>query len=198
MEYKHEGLSLYNKEGYNQLKEDYNYDKDVNKLIVLLIYGFNHYLRFNANGVFNVPVGKVDLSQSIYNNLQTFVTEIKHKHLQFSVQDFRSQELYAEQDAFYYFDPPYLITTAPYNTQWNIEEERALFAILDHLNSEGKQFALSNVVLSNGKENTLLKEWARQYNVHFLKRQYRNANYQKKNITDTIEVLITNNGNSRQ
>lgn len=198
IEYKHEGLSLYNKQGYNQLKADYNQDKDINKLVVLLIYGFNHYLRFNANGVFNVPVGKVDLSQSIYNNLQTFVTEIKHKHLQFSVQDFRSPQLYALRDAFYYFDPPYLITTAPYNTQWGIEEEQALLTILDHLNAEDKQFALSNVFLSNGKENTLLKEWAKRYNVLYLKRQYRNANYQKINITDTIEVLITNYGNGRQ
>ena len=192
IEYKHEGLSLYNKEGYNRLKEDYNRDKDISKLVVLLIYGFNHYLRFNGAGLFNVPVGKVDLSQSIYNNLQSFVTEIKQKQLHFSTLDFRSPQLYTNPQAFYYFDPPYLITTAPYNMQWSVAEETALLHILDQLNADGKHFALSNVFLSNGKENVLLKQWAEQYNVHYLKRQYRNANYQKINITDTIEVLITN------
>lgn len=197
IEYKHEGLSLYNKGGYNRLKTDYNKQHDIGKLVTLLIYGFNHYLRFNARGEFNVPVGKVDLSKSIYENLRAFVTEIKHKQLKFSTFDFRTPQLYTIYDAFYYFDPPYLVTTAPYNAQWGIAEERALLSILDNLNAEGKRFALSNVFLSNGKENTLLREWAEQYNVHYLKRQYRNANYQKINITDTIEVLITNYGNSR-
>lgn len=197
IEYKHEGLSRYNKEGYLKLKAEYNHSHSTDKLVVLLIYGFNHYLRFNTKGEFNVPVGKVDLSQSIYDNLQHFVEGIKSKNIITSTCDFRDNNLYNHK-AFYYFDPPYLITTAPYNNQWSIIEEQVLLDILDRLNAEGKRFALSNVLLSNGKENILLKQWAEKYNVHYLKRQYRNANYQKINITDTIEVLITNYGNSRQ
>jgi DNA adenine methylase Dam len=191
-EYRHEGLSLYNKEGYNRLKADYNSLHTTDKLLVLLIYGFNHYLRFNSHGQFNVPVGKVDLSRSIYNNLQKFVDGIKQKSIHTSIHDFRESQLYQNADAFYYFDPPYLVTTAPYNTQWGIEEEEALLQLLDKLHEDCKRFALSNVLLSNGKENSLLKEWSKRYNIHYLRRQYRNANYQKINITDTIEVLITN------
>lgn len=197
IEYKHEGLSLYNKDGYNRLKDDYNQQHKVSQLVILLIYGFNHYLRFNRKGKFNVPVGKVDLSQSIYEHLKEFVNATKKKQIQTSTFDFRSKQLYTLSNAFYYFDPPYLVTTAPYNAHWTIQEERDLLEILDKLNAEGKQFALSNVFLSNGKENVLLKQWATQYTVHYLKRQYRNANYQKNNITDTIEVLITNYGQKR-
>ena len=192
VEYKHEGLSLYNKEGYNRLKADYNAQHNTDKLVALLIYGFNHYLRFNSNGEFNVPVGKVDLSQSIYTNLQQFVEGIKSKKITTSILDFREAQLYESDEALYYFDPPYLVTSAPYNLQWSEVEERALLGLLDRLSEEHKRFALSNVLLSNGKENLILKEWAARYNVHYLKRQYRNANYQKVNITDTIEVLITN------
>lgn len=192
VEYKHEGLSLYNKEGFNRLKADYNAHHSTDKLVALLIYGFNHYLRFNAQGEFNVPVGKVDLSQSIYYNLQQFVEGIKAKTIITSILDFREPILYQNPNALYYFDPPYLITSAPYNLQWGETEERALLALLDQLNTEHKRFALSNVLLSNGKENLILREWAQNYNVIRLKRQYRNANYQKVNITDTIEVLITN------
>ena len=47
IEYKHEGLSLYNKEGYLKLKTHFNLTKDIYDLIVLEIYGFNHYIRFN-------------------------------------------------------------------------------------------------------------------------------------------------------
>lgn len=192
MEYKHEGLSLYNTDGFNRLKADYNANHTTDKLVALLIYGFNHYLRFNSQGEFNVPVGKVDLSQSIYTNLQQFVTFIKTKVIETSTLDFREEQLYRHENALFYFDPPYLITTAPYNMQWGETEERELLELLDRLDQEHKSFALSNVLLSNGKENLILKEWAAKYNIHRLKRQYRNANYQKVNITDTIEVLITN------
>lgn len=192
VEHKHEGLSLYNKVGYNKLKEDYNKNHSISKLVILLIYGFNHYLRFNNKGEFNVPVGKVDLSQSIYNNLRSFVNGIKMKALLFSTNDFMDNQLYLSHNAFYYFDPPYLVTTAPYNSSWGEEEEYKLLSLLDRLNAENKRFALSNVFLSNGKENTILKQWAENYQVHFMNRQYRNANYQKVNVTDTIEVLITN------
>lgn len=192
IELKHEGLSNYNRSGYEKLKNDYNNCNDINKLIVLLIYGFNHYIRFNSKKQFNVPVGKVDLSTSIYKNLKLFVNHIKSKKILFSNKDFRDTSLYQNKDAVYYFDPPYLITNAPYNNNWNIEDEIDLLNILDNLNEKGIKFLLSNVVLSNGKENKLLKEWSKKYNTLVLKRQYRNANYQKKNITDTIEVLIKN------
>jgi len=192
VEYKHEGLSLYNKEGYERLKDDYNKRHEVSKLVVLLIYGFNHYLRFNGKGEFNVPVGKVDLSQSIYGHLKSFLDGIKGKSLNFSTLDFKDEILYEMPKAFYYYDPPYLVTTAPYNNNWGVQEENNLLSLLDRLNAEGKLFALSNVFLSNGKENAVLKKWSENYHVHFMKRQYRNANYQKINITDTIEVLVTN------
>ena len=85
IELKHEGLSNYNREGYQKLKNDYNKQNDINKLIVLLIYGFNHYIRFNNDNQFNVPVGKVDLSSSIYKNLKLFVNHIKSKNISFSI-----------------------------------------------------------------------------------------------------------------
>ena len=64
-EFQHEGLSRYNKDAYNLLRADYNTDKDIVKLFVLLIYGFNHYLRFNNKDEFNVPVGKVDFVKTL-------------------------------------------------------------------------------------------------------------------------------------
>lgn len=192
IEYKHEGLSKYNKEAFNKLKNDYNKTREVKLLFVLLIYGFNHYLRFNKNGEFNVPVGKVDFSNSIYKELSLFQKSFNLRNVEFLNYDFRNEEIYKYDNAFFYFDPPYLITTAPYNAGWSEKDEIELLSLLDTLNSQGKKFALSNVILSNGKENLILKEWCQKYNVHYLHRQYRNANYQKINVTDTVEVLICN------
>ena len=191
-EFKHEGLSHYNREAFLRLKNDYNRDKDIRKLVTLLIYGFNHYLRFNSNGEYNVPVGKVDFSASIYSNMIIFTDAIKHKDIVFSNLDFRDPDLYQRENTLYYFDPPYLVTKAPYNANWTEVEERALLQVLDMLNARGERFALSNVLLSNGKENLILKSWAKDYRIIPINRQYRHANYQKVNITDTQEVLVIN------
>ena len=92
----------------------------------------------------------------------------------------------------YYFDPPYLITQAPYNATWTENDEIDLLKKLDELNKKGYKFALSNVIESNGKTNEILKKWAKKYNIIYLNRKYLNSNYRKKNITIAQEVLITN------
>lgn len=191
-EEKHEGLSKYNKNAFNNLKNDYNNEPTIEKLFALIIFGFNHYIRFNGKGLYNVPVGKVDYSSSLRAKTVEYVNGFKNKKIKLTNYDFRNKELYKKKTAFYYFDPPYLITQAPYNVSWNENDEKDLLNLLDELNERGIKFALSNVIESNGKVNELLKKWSKKYNVHFLNRKYLNSNYRKKNITIAKEVLITN------
>ncbi len=191
-EEKHEGLSRYNKEPFNKLKNDYNENPSIEVLFALIIYGFNHYIRFNSKGLYNVPVGKVDYSTSLRNKTIEYSEAFKTKKIKITSFDFRNKKLYQDKEAFYYFDPPYLITQAPYNVSWNEDDEKDLLSLLDELNNQGIKFALSNVIESNGKVNNLLKEWSKKYNVHYLNRKYLNSNYRKKNITIAKEVLITN------
>lgn len=65
---------------------------------------------------------------------------------------------------------------------------------LDELNHNGNKFALSNVLKHKGKENTMLKNWCKKYNVHLLNKNYNSCNYQTKvkQGNSSIEVLITN------
>lgn len=193
-EKKHEGLSRYNKDSYNKLRADYNKDKDINKLFVLIIYGFNHYLRFNKKGEFNVPVGKVDFVKSLREKTHRYCEAIRSKQLNIINKSFDDLTLYqnAREKDLFYFDPPYLITMAPYNLIWDNEKEKCLLCLLDELNKRKIKFMLSNVIESNGKSNDLLKEWMGKYNVYYIDRQYLNANYQKKNLTRAVEVVITN------
>lgn len=194
IEYKHEGLSRYNKESYNRLKNDYNRDKSVEKLFVLIIYGFNHYLRFNNDDKFNVPVGKIDFVKTLRDRTFAYCNAIRSKNIYFSNLDFNEELLYENVDkkALLYFDPPYLITDTTYNNKWNTDSEHKLLDRLDKLDKQGYRFMLSNVIESNGKENVILKNWMNKYNVHYVNRQYLNSSYQKKNITKAIEVIITN------
>lgn len=154
----------------------------------------NHYLRFNKKGFFNVPVGKVDFSKSLREKTIAFCNDSKKYKVHFSTKDFLDRSLYAycTNKSFVYFDPPYLVTTAPYNGEWAQKDDFNLFSLFDELSQKGIKVAMSNVFISNGKKNEELMKWAEKYHVHYLKRQYRNANYQKVNITDSVEVLITN------
>lgn len=194
IEHKHEGLSRYNKAPFERLKADYNNNPKIELLFALVIYGFNHYLRFNSKDQYNVPVGKVDFSESLRRKTREFCCEIKKYPCTFSVTDFRNPLLYekCDKDSLIYFDPPYLVTTAPYNSSWTQKDDDDLFELFDKLAAKGLRVALSNVFSSNTKINTRLIEWSKKYTVHHLQRQYRNANYQKINKADSDEVLITN------
>lgn len=189
--HKNEGLSRHNKEGFLALRKSYNQNPSEAKFFVLILFGFNHFVRFNAQGAYNVPVGKMDFTQSLLDKTIDFINFLQSKNIAFSSVDFRDSALYKEGD-FFYFDPPYLITQAPYNASWNESDEKDLYAILDFLDSGGKRFALSNVLESNGKSNDLLKQWSAKYKSTSIKRQYKNANYQRKNLSQSMEVLITN------
>ena len=89
----------------------------------------------------------------------------------------------------------YLISTASYNENggWSVNNEKELLDTRDILTNKGVKFALSNVIIHKGKTNTLLKNWSKKYNVHYLDFNYNNSNYQSKaKSKDTVEVLITN------
>ena len=163
-EERHEGLSRYNKKPFNCLKADYNKDPSVEKLFALIIFGFNHYIRYNSKGLYNVPVGKVDYSASLRRKTEEYTSAFRLKDITIKNLDFRNKTLYADEKALYYFDPPYLITQAPYNTTWHDSDDQDLLNLLDDLNDRGIKFALSNVISSNGKENTGLIEWSKKYN----------------------------------
>ena len=189
--HKNEGLSRHNKKGFLELRNAYNQAPSEIKLFVLILFGFNHYMRFNSQGFYNVPVGKMDFSKSLYDKTIDFIKLLQSKNLHFSNVDFRENSLYEKGD-FFYFDPPYLITNAPYNALWCERDEKDLYEICEFINSKNKRFALSNVLKSNGKSNEMLKKWSVKYNTTLIKRRYANANYQRKNLSESSEVLITN------
>lgn len=52
---------------------------------------------------------------------------------------------------------------------------------------------LNRLIEGKGKENTILKEWAKGYTVHYLDHTYSNCSYHKKDKqSKDIEVFITN------
>lgn len=192
-------LSKENKEGYLALRELYNKGKsDPLMLYTLICYSFNNQIRFNNKGAYNMPFGKdrSSFNPTLREKFIIFVQRLQSMEIQFSSKDFRELDLdtLGEND-FVYCDPPYLITVASYNENggWEEQAERDLLAKLDTLDKAGVKFGLSNVFESKGKENIILKEWAKGYTVHYLDHTYSNCSYHKKDKQSRdIEVFITN------
>ena len=197
------GVGPYNKERFLKLRNDFNHQKQEDyyyylMLYVLIVYAFNNQIRFNAKGEYNLPVGKRDFNKKMQSKLSDFIDRLQRQDCRFTCVSFTDFDVSALTNRdFVYVDPPYLITCATYNEQdgWNEDHEKELLHFLDELNSKGIRFALSNVLRSKGKENTILIEWLsnKKYKTHHLDYGYSNSNYQTKNKqTKSEEVLITN------
>ena len=197
------GLGSYNKDKYLKLREDYNKmkensDEKTFKFLTLIIYGFNHQIRFNSAGKFNMPVGKRDFNGAIRKNLLAFCEKLKDKNIDFINEDFKKIKIdnLTPKD-FCYFDPPYFLGDASYNenNNWSEKDEKDLLKYIDKLNEKNIKFALSNVTQHRGEKNSILIDWAieNKYNINYLDYNYNNSNYHSKskfNVTE--EVLITN------
>lgn len=184
----------YNKKGYEKLRADWNKTKKDNlKLYILLIYGFNHMIRFNSSGNFNLPVGNVDFNANVYKALMDYLSFIKGKNIEFHNMDYKDflNSLSLTQNSYVFLDPPYLISMSEYNKLWNDKKEKELCEFLDELNKKGITFGITNLISHKGKTNTVFKEWAKKYTVYSISSNYISFNDNTiKN--DSKEVFVTN------
>lgn len=187
-------FARYNKEGYLRLREDFNKEKENIKLLyILLIYGFNHMIRFNSKGEFNLPVGNVDFNKNVVNALENYFLFSQENSLNFKNMDYIDfiNSIKFKEDDFIYLDPPYLISFSEYNKFWNEDNEHKLYEMLDQLDQKNIAFGVSNLLRHKNKENKILEKWMQKYEVKEINSNYisRFDNTIKKN---SLEVYVTN------
>lgn len=200
------GVSEYNRQKFIDLRDEFNSriehdDYYFTLLYTLIVFGFNNQMRFNAQGEYNLPVGKRDFNLVLQRKLRKFMLALQCQNpdiLNLDFRDFNTEFL--TERSLVYVDPPYLITGATYNENggWTEQDETDLLLFLDRLNDQGVHFALSNVLSHKGKENTILRNWviANDYDLNHIQMDYSNSNYQVKGKNSgTQEVLITNYNN---
>ena len=151
---------------------------------------------------FNNPFGRnrSRFSENMEKNLRLFVEKLNTIDATFT------DELFDDIDIsnlgtsdFVYLDPPYLITTGNYNdgnrgfVNWDDEQEKKMYKLMEQLSNQGVRYALSNVLTHKGKENTLLKEFIETHpvEVNYLDFNYNNSSHNSKG-KGSVEVLITN------
>lgn len=192
--YKKTYYAHFNKESFNQLKNDFNNAVEINlyQFYVLLIYGFNRMIRFNKEGKYNLPVGNVDLNKNVITALKDYFQIVKNQNIKWYNLDYLEflEKVKPKETDFVYFDPPYLITFSEYNKLWKEENEYNLITKLDELNDKKIRFAVSNVVLYKGKENTIFSQWMKKYKVIPINSNY--ISYHDNSIKNFTEVLVIN------
>ncbi len=194
----------YSKE-YKKLKDDYNKSKKVSLLFVLVLYGFNQQIRFNSKNEFNIPVGKFFWNNYHKDKIINFISKRTNKNIETQSRDFEEfvyeiKRKYANQDnTLFYFDPPYFLSNATYNSCWKEEDEKRLINCLQKLTDEGYKWCLSNVIEFKGRKNELLENFITKnkskinfQNINNL--NYHNSNYQRqqRNKKD-VEVIVWGN-----
>lgn len=186
-------FAKYNKDAYLNLRNDFNKNKDDMLLLyMLLIYGFNRMLRFNAKGDFNLPVGNVDFNKNVVDALNSYFEYVNDKDIELFSMDFQAfvEKVQPDPNDLVYFDPPYLITYSEYNKLWNEDSEIRLINYLDELDSRGIRWAVSNVLRHRKRQNGTFDEWARRYDIVKIKSNY--ISFNDNTEKDTYEVLVKN------
>ncbi len=186
--------SKYNKESYLKMRADFNTSKDdYLKLYLLLIYGFNHMIRFNGKGDFNLPVGNVDFNSNVYTALNNYLDFISEHEIEFFNMDYISflEKIKYDSNSYIFLDPPYLISMSEYNKLWNEQKEDELCEYLDGLDDKGIKFGITNLITHKGKTNTRFLEWSKKYCAFDVKSNY--ISFNDNTIkADSQEVFVTN------
>jgi len=188
----------YNKEAYLQLRADFNESHDLLILYLLLIYGFNHMIRFNSSGQFNLPVGNVDFNKNVYDAICNYLNFMDRNEVTFYNLDFAQfiEQVNLDENSYVYFDQPYLISDSEYNKHWDESEERRLCKCLDELDRKGIRFGVTNLVSHKGVSNEIFLEWAGKYFIYDINSNY--ISFNDNTIkTDSREVFVTNYGNAQ-
>lgn len=193
-------FAKFNKEAFLRLRADYNasnrHDKEsLDRLYLLLIYGFNRMLRYNANGDYNLPVGNVDFNANVVDAIKGYLGRVSKCDIEFTSLHFEEffKGLHFTKKDFVYLDPPYLITESEYNKIWHEEDDAKLMRILDNLDAKGIRFAISNVTHYRGRVNEQFLRWSERYRVLPVKSNY--INYHDNSEKAINEVLVVNYAN---
>lgn len=184
----------FNKDNYAKIRKDFNQNQDnLILLYLLLIYGFNHMIRFNQKGLFNLPVGNVDFNRNVFTALNHYMDFIESNDIEFFNLDYKDflAMLDIDQNSYVFLDPPYLISMSEYNKLWNEEKEIELCNFLDQLDKKGVRFGITNLIHHKERFNQVFFEWSKKYFCYNIKSNY--ISFNDNSIkANSKEVFITN------
>lgn len=179
------------REAFYLLREKFNKkETDDFKVILLLMKNNIGTIEFRVlNRYCTFTCGSDRVNDNVVKTLNAFPKDIKYINLRND--DFRFvKDLEFGKNDFLYFDPPYLGTTQ-YKIRWDKKDECDLYETLDLLNKKSVRFALSNFEDGKNHTNEYLKEWCKNYHIHYLSGGHENLK-NKRDYAPRQEILVTN------
>ena len=120
------------KEDYEGMRKSFNEKKDDILFYCCLACCTNNLIRFNKSGGFNQTWGQRKFNASMEAKLRDFRTRIKEKNIVFRTGDFSGIDSTQTIGRTLFVDPPYLISSAGYNTSWTESDEKRLYSFLEN------------------------------------------------------------------
>lgn len=178
-------LSKINYHNYLTLRESYNRNYRTDYLLLLIMYSFNHQLRFNSKGKFNLPVGNLGIPINYYDLLKNYKNKTSKKNVTVTNLDFKTviNKNIKLKNTTFYLDPPYTDTTAQYNSYWSKKNDEILVMLVNKIHKNGNKFILSNI-----STNIDLIKKLNKYNIKYI--NHTHISFKKNKVIQ--EVIIYN------
>lgn len=184
-------LNKESQDDYNNLRAEFNMDRDPYKFFSLVSSCTNNLMRFNKKLGFNQTWGKRNISDKTIEKLVLYMEKMKDKKIIFKNYSFEElfQKRFPSVDDFVYADIPYEGTDCGYGV-FSHDVQNLFFENIKKLDKANVRFAISNVSVHKGIPNPNM-EFYNNFNVIELDHSYEKV-ARKKNAGDSQEILITN------
>lgn len=179
---------------YREVKDRFNESFNSFDFIFLSRAGFNGMMRFNKNGLWNVPFCKKPnrFAQAYITKICNQILNIKRiinsKDWCFSVADFEDTINKANEGDIIYCDPPYYGRYTDYYNGWGEEDEERLFHCLSRTRAK---FILSTWHHNDYRENEMIVKYWNNFNV-ITKNHFYHGGGKLENRKAVVEALVFN------
>jgi len=190
-------LSTSAEQGYDyfrEVRDRFNREFDSFDFLFLSRAGFNGMMRFNKNGLWNVPFCKKPQRFSpayitkICNQIDNVAKVIAHHEWSFNTCTFLDIISKAGADDIIYCDPPYFGRSADYYNGWTLGDEQALY---DALSQTKAKFILSTWHHNEFRANEMIERFWKAFNVLTQEHFYHNGGY-ISNRHAMVEAIVCN------
>lgn len=143
-------------EDYLKLREDYNLNPTPEGLWALILSCNSNLIRFNQKFKFNQTWGQRTWNSSTEKKVEMFKNHIRPYKDKVKYYSTHFQNLEFDKSHMLYIDPPYSNTGAGYNAFWEKDGDLKLYNWIKSADKEGCSFAVSGVLIHDGKSCLLL------------------------------------------
>jgi len=181
-----------NKDGFINLRSDYNTNPTPAKLWALMLSSTNNMMRFNQKFKYNQTYGERGWNKNTDIKVDVFTKHIREYRNKIRLISNRFDEVEIKSsNAMVYIDPPYSNTEAGYNSYWMKDDDVKLYNYIKNIDKVGSSFMISGVLKHDDKPCFLLERLISDgYNYKELVFDYNKVS--RKGNKETKEIIIKN------